>query len=163
MASTIVEIDIERAVSTENMVMPCSRNKVRIISAKDVFLSRTFSRICLILTTCVWRSFRFCDSISRLGCFSVFRWPDLSLYNCFYSSKQVGSFSTSSNFLVSPLMCLLISPSMLCKALSIPKILKCQGQYFVMLPVSYHEYLQLKTKAPPGVYFRSLYPLVIHA
>ena len=52
-ARTIVEMVIERAVRIENMVMPCSRNKVRILSAKDVFLSRTFSRICLILATCV--------------------------------------------------------------------------------------------------------------
>ena len=34
---TITEIVIEKAVSTENMVMPCSQNKVRILSAKDVF------------------------------------------------------------------------------------------------------------------------------
>ena len=53
MARTIVEIVIERAVSIENMVIPCSRNKVRILSAKDVSLSRTFSRVCLILAICV--------------------------------------------------------------------------------------------------------------
>ena len=53
MASKIVEMAIERAVSAENMVMLCSRNKARILSAKDVFLSRTFSRVCLILATCV--------------------------------------------------------------------------------------------------------------
>ena len=33
----IVEIVIERAVRIEKMVIPCSRNKVRILSAKDVF------------------------------------------------------------------------------------------------------------------------------
>ena len=42
MARAIIVIDIERAVSPENMVTPCSRNKVRILSAKDVSLSRTF-------------------------------------------------------------------------------------------------------------------------
>ena len=67
MARAIVEIVIERAVSIENMVMLCSRNKVRILSAKGVFLSRTFSSVHLILLTCVWRSFRFCDSISSLA------------------------------------------------------------------------------------------------
>ena len=36
MASTIVEIVIEKAVSTENIVMPRSRNKVQILSANDV-------------------------------------------------------------------------------------------------------------------------------
>ena len=36
-ASTIVEIVIERAVSIENIVIPCSRKRVRILSAKDVF------------------------------------------------------------------------------------------------------------------------------
>ena len=51
--SRIVEIVIERVVSIKNMVMPCSRNKVRILSAKDVFLSRTFPRVCLILATSV--------------------------------------------------------------------------------------------------------------
>ena len=71
-ASTIVEIVIERAVSTGIIVISCSRNKVRIVSTKDVSLSRTFSMVCLILATCVRRSFQFCDSISRLGCFPVF-------------------------------------------------------------------------------------------
>ena len=68
-ARTIVEIVIEKAVNIENMVMPCSRNRVRIISANDVFLSRTFSRVFLTLATCVRRSFRFCDSISSLAFF----------------------------------------------------------------------------------------------
>ena len=53
MTRTIVEMVIERAVSIENMVIPCSRNKVRIISVNDTSLSRTFSRVCLILATCV--------------------------------------------------------------------------------------------------------------
>ena len=53
MARTIVEMVIERAASIENMVIPCTRNKVQILSAKDVSLSRTFSRVCLILATCV--------------------------------------------------------------------------------------------------------------
>ena len=43
MARTIVQVVIERAVRTENMVMPCSRNRVRILSAKEVFLSRILS------------------------------------------------------------------------------------------------------------------------
>ena len=37
MASTIVQIVTELAVSIEKIVMPCSRNKVRILSAKDEF------------------------------------------------------------------------------------------------------------------------------
>ena len=53
MASIIVEIVIEKAVSFENILMPCSENKVRILSANDVLRSRTFSRVCLILVTCV--------------------------------------------------------------------------------------------------------------
>ena len=51
MVRTNVEIVIERAVSIENIVIPCSRKKVRILSAKDVSLSRTFSGVCLILAT----------------------------------------------------------------------------------------------------------------
>ena len=69
MARKIVEIVTERAVRIEYIVMPCSWNKVRIFSAKDVFLSRTFSRVCLILATCVSRSFRFYESISSLAFF----------------------------------------------------------------------------------------------
>ena len=84
-ASTIVEIVIERAVSIENIVIPCSRKRVRILSAKDVFWSRTFSMVCLILATWIWRSSRFCDSISSLACFSVFKSPYLSLHNCLCS------------------------------------------------------------------------------
>ena len=37
MAKTIVEIVIEKAVSNENMVTPCSRKRIRILSANDVF------------------------------------------------------------------------------------------------------------------------------
>ena len=51
MARTIVAMVIERAVTTEAMVLPCSRNKVRIPSARDVSLSITFSMVCLILAT----------------------------------------------------------------------------------------------------------------
>ena len=87
MARTIVEIVIEKAVNIENMVMPCSRNRARIISANDVFLSRTFSRVFLTLATCVRRSFRFCDSISSLAFFSVFKSSNLSLYDCLCSSE----------------------------------------------------------------------------
>ena len=37
MASTIVEIVIEKTVSIENIVMSCSRNRVRFLSTNDVF------------------------------------------------------------------------------------------------------------------------------
>ena len=53
MARTIVEMVIERAVSIENMVILCFLNRMRILSAKDTSLLRTFSRVCLILATCV--------------------------------------------------------------------------------------------------------------
>ena len=48
---TIVEIVIERAVIIENMVMPGSLNRTRILSAKDTSLSLTFSIVCLILAS----------------------------------------------------------------------------------------------------------------
>ena len=51
MTRTIVAIVIDRAVRIENMLMPCSLNRVRILSAKDASLSRTFSMVCLILET----------------------------------------------------------------------------------------------------------------
>ena len=86
MARTIIEIVIEKAVSIENIVMPCSRNKVRIPSVRDVSLSRTFAMVYLILATCIWRSCRFCDNVSSLACFSVFKSSNLSLCNCLCSS-----------------------------------------------------------------------------
>ena len=52
-ARAIVETVIQRAVSIENIVIPYSLDKVRILSTKDIPLSRTFSRVCLILATCV--------------------------------------------------------------------------------------------------------------
>ena len=58
--STIVVIFIERTVSTDIIIIPNSRDKVQILSAKDVSLSRTFSMICFILATCVQRLFFFC-------------------------------------------------------------------------------------------------------
>ena len=36
-ARTVIEMVIQKAIRIENMVIPCSRNKVRILSAKDVF------------------------------------------------------------------------------------------------------------------------------
>ena len=62
-----------RAASTEIMVLPCSRNTVRNLSAKDVPLSGIFSIVRFIFTTCVLRSFQFCDSISSLVCFLVYK------------------------------------------------------------------------------------------
>ena len=53
MARTVATMVIEKAVNIENMVILCSRNRVRILSAKDVSFSRTFSRVYLILATCV--------------------------------------------------------------------------------------------------------------
>ena len=53
MARTIVAMFIERVISIEKIVMPCSLNRVRILSAKDTSLSRTFSMVCLILATYV--------------------------------------------------------------------------------------------------------------
>ena len=84
--STIVVIPAKRTVSVEIIVTIYSGIKVRILSGKCVFLSRTFSMVYLILATCVWRSFRFCDNISNLACFSVFKSSNLSLYNCLCSS-----------------------------------------------------------------------------
>ena len=82
-ARTVVEIVIERAVSIENMAITCSENKVCI---RYAFWSKTYSRVCLILATCVWRYFQFLDRISSLAFFSVLRSPNLSLYNCFCQS-----------------------------------------------------------------------------
>ena len=79
-------IVIVMTVNIENMVIPCSRNRVRILSANNEFSWRNFSRLCLILAICVWRPFRFCASISSLALFSVFKSSNLSLYNYFCSS-----------------------------------------------------------------------------
>ena len=51
--STIVAILVKKAVSVEIIATICSQIKVRILSGKDVILSRTFSRVCLIIATCV--------------------------------------------------------------------------------------------------------------
>ena len=53
MARTIVAMVMDRAVSIENMVIPCSLNRVQILSTKDPSLLRTFSIVYLILATCV--------------------------------------------------------------------------------------------------------------
>ena len=53
MARTIAAMVIEKAVHTETIVIPCSLNKIWILSTKDASLSRTFSMICLIIPTCV--------------------------------------------------------------------------------------------------------------
>ena len=83
---TIVAIPAKRAESVQIMTTNCSRIKIRILYGKGMFLSRTFSRVCLILANCVCRSFQFCDSISNLACFLVFKSSSLCLYNCLCSS-----------------------------------------------------------------------------
>ena len=60
---------MERAVRSYVIVIPCLCNKGRILSTNDVSLPRTFSMVCLILATCAWICFRFCDSISGFACF----------------------------------------------------------------------------------------------
>ena len=51
--TAIVNMIIERAVSIDSIVIPCSRNKIQTLSAKDASLSGIFSMICLILATYV--------------------------------------------------------------------------------------------------------------
>ena len=86
-ARKIVEMVIKRVVNIDFTVVPCSRKKVRIPSAKDWFLSRSFSMICLILVTWVWNFFGVCDSISNLAFCSVFNSSILSLYSYLCSSE----------------------------------------------------------------------------
>lgn len=44
---------LQSANSIDTVVISCSWNKVQIISTKDTSSSRTFSKVCLILATCV--------------------------------------------------------------------------------------------------------------
>ena len=62
-ASTIVDMVIERAVSIDTIAKPCSQDKVQMCSTKDLSSSKTFSIVCLTPPTYVRRSFRFWDSI----------------------------------------------------------------------------------------------------
>ena len=43
----------QSANSIDTVVISCSWNKVQILSTKDTSSSRTFSKVCLILATCV--------------------------------------------------------------------------------------------------------------
>ena len=51
--STIIAMPAKKAESVEIMVIICSQIKIRILSGKGLFLSRTFSRVCLNLATYV--------------------------------------------------------------------------------------------------------------
>ena len=127
--------------------MPSSRNKLQILSAKDEFFSRIFSRVSLILAILAFEGLF--DFVIVFLILPVFQYSSRLIYpwiNCLCSSEKVGSFSTFSNILVSLFMRLLISvnfevlfkssPCMLCKALLIPKNCQGQDQYFVMPPMS---------------------------
>ena len=93
--SSFGDPDVAGATSSNNdacyskhdccVVIPFSRNKVRILSVKYVSLSRTFPMVCLILPTYVCRSFQFWDSISIIAFLSVFKLPSLSSYSCLCS------------------------------------------------------------------------------
>ena len=84
-ASTMIETGIDRAAKIDNFVITFSRKRLRILFAKGVSLARTFSRVDVVLATCVWRSFQFCESISNLVCFSTLRLSNLFLYSSFCS------------------------------------------------------------------------------
>ena len=66
--STIFAIPAKRAESVEIIVIICSRIKIRTLSGKDVSLSIIFSRVCLILATCLRR---FSDSVTVYLLFSI--------------------------------------------------------------------------------------------
>ena len=129
-ARTAVEIVIEKAVNIENMVISCSWKRVQILPDNDVSSSRTFAMVFLILVTCVWRSFRFFDSISSLACFWVLKHIVFLCITVFVHQYSQDTFLLLWTFLISLLMCLSVSvsfdvlfkssPCMLCKTLSMP-------------------------------------------
>ena len=87
-ASTIIGREgNKKSKSIEAIVIFCSLNKVRLLSAKDEFLSRTFSMDSLILAIYVCNTFLFCNSHSRHGCGSVFKSSNLFIYSCLCSSE----------------------------------------------------------------------------
>ena len=112
--------------------------------------------VSLILTTCVERYFQFCDIISILDSRLVFKSSSLSLYSCLCSSEYAESSSDSFDFLLSVFMDLSISvkfevlfissPCIDCTFLLIPKTHIYQDHYFVIFPVFWLEYLNLKIK-----------------
>lgn len=77
--SATTETAIGRAVSISTTVIPCSQNKVQILSVKDVSLSTI--TVCMILATYIWRFSQLCDSISILSCGSAFKFFSLPLYS----------------------------------------------------------------------------------
>lgn len=62
----------ERAIDVGTTVIPCSKDKVQIILAKDSPSSKPFLKTYLILEICVQRFFLFYNSIAGLACCSVF-------------------------------------------------------------------------------------------
>ena len=72
-ASTIVKIVIKIAESIDTIVMPCSTISYKFFPLKIISPSRTFSMVCLILATCVQRSFQFFVSTLSVARCSVFK------------------------------------------------------------------------------------------
>lgn len=56
-ASANVRIVIKITKNIDTVVISCSQNKLQILSTKDLPSSVTFSIVCLILASCVRRSF----------------------------------------------------------------------------------------------------------
>ena len=54
--------------STGTITIHCSQNNVRILSAKNLYISRTFLTVCHIIAGCIGRIFPFCESILSLSC-----------------------------------------------------------------------------------------------
>ena len=74
-ATKTAEMVIERAVSIDTIVIPCSQNKVIILFGKSsTSLLRTFPMVCLMVPLIV------------------------SLYSCLYSSEYLGSIFIPFNF-----------------------------------------------------------------
>ena len=52
-ASAIVEMVIKGAVSIDAITIPCSQNRIQLLSAKDLFSSKTFQMVKLTLGICI--------------------------------------------------------------------------------------------------------------
>ena len=72
-ASTIVKIVIKIAESIDTIAIPCSTISYKFFPLKIFSPSRTSSLVCLILVTCVRRSFQFFVSTLSVAHCSVFQ------------------------------------------------------------------------------------------
>ena len=88
-AKMMAELTKLTAVKFTAVLIPCSMNRVQILSASGVSKSQPLSIVYFILKPYVWRALQFCDTILRLVLDSSLRFFNWFFYIPFFEARNM--------------------------------------------------------------------------